>query len=406
MLKKIDLNFISFVFFIAILPLDLSFLSRTSYVRSATIVDEEVILSNLFEIIVWGLLYIFLFYRFIKNLIKIQYFYSQNLVLLFILFLFLISISVSLSLDIYLLRGVDFYLWCIFIIMFTSISCLANSEDWKAILSLIFKVLLTVLILNFLFTLLFPENGFSAENRLRGFFGNANALARLSSILFILSISNYKFRIIKISKSLNLITTLISLTTVFLTGSATSIVGIIFLSIIIGLQYIKVYTATAIISFLFLAILLIYSFILLTSAEIFFSFFGRDTSLSGRDIAWAYALEYIGTINFFGYGLSDTRHIFEDAYISSTNMHNNFLEFYFRTGAFGLIIHIAILVMTTINFFSPKKEIVLSYFFLFLFICGFLNSIAFSIRSFEGLLYWTSLIYIASNTLTIRSQIK
>ena len=72
MLKKIDLNYICLVLFVAILPLDFAFLSRSSgYSRSATSVDSEVIYANLFEIIIWGILYFFMFFRFLINIKKI-----------------------------------------------------------------------------------------------------------------------------------------------------------------------------------------------------------------------------------------------------------------------------------------------------------------------------------------------
>ena len=404
MLKKIDLNFISLIFLVSILPLDLSFLSRETYTRSSTVVDNQVILSNLFEIIVWGILYVSTLFIFLKKLNKIKRFYNQNLLFLLILFFFLIGISVSFSLDIYILRGLDFYLWCVFIILFFSIISLANLEDWKKILNSFFKASLLVFFLNLLFAALFPEISFSEQNRLQGFYGNANSLARFACIVFILAISNYGFKILRISNLLNTFVLLTCLIVVLSTGSATAIFGLMLIISLAALQYLNIKSAPVIFSFIFIVGLAVYSFILVTSPDFLFSLVGRDSSLSGRDLAWSYAVEYISSINIFGYGLSDTRYIFEDAYISSTNMHNNFLEFYFRTGSFGLSIHIIFIIMAALNLFSSNKIIVLSYILIFLFISGLLNSIAFSIRTLDGLLYWTLLFYFATNGLNKKNM--
>ena len=152
---------------------------------------------------------------------------------------------------------------------------------------------------------------------------------------------------------------------VLASGSATSIIGIMLCASIFLLHYLRIKETFIYLIFIFLLVLGGYSLVLILSSDALFSVIGRDSSFTGRDIAWAYAIEYMSSFNMFGYGLSDTRYVFYNAYVSSTNMHNNFLEFYFRTGAFGLFTHLVFVLMAFFKLFSPQKNIILSYLFIF-----------------------------------------
>lgn len=399
MLKKIDLNYICTVLFVAALPLDFAFLSRGSgYRRSATTVDSEVILSNLFEIIVWSILYIVLTFRFLINIKKISFFYNQNLIFLAALILLFLSLSVSLSIDIYFLRGLNFYSWCIFVIMFFSLISLASSKDWQVIFNRLYKILLFIIILNILYFVFFPGNSLSSTGRFQGFFSNSNAFSRVVALFFIINISNFKLKFFRISYSLNTFNIFLASMLIIGSGSATTIVATAIISFIFFLQYLRIKGTSLYFAFFILLTLGIYSLALILSSDSIFSVLGRDASFTGRDIAWGYAIEYISSFNMFGYGLSDTRYVFYNAYISSTNMHSNFLEFYFRTGALGLVVHIVFILMAGFKLFSPRKNVVMSYIFILLFVAGLFNSIAFAIRGIDGLFYWMSLFYLASNT--------
>lgn len=399
MLKKIDLNYICTVLFVAALPLDFAFLSRGSgYRRSATEVDSEVILSNLFEVIIWSILYMFLAFRFLINIKKISFFYNQNLIFLAALIFLVLSLSISLSIDIYFLRGLNFYTWCLFIIMFFSLISLASSKDWHIIFNRLFKLLLFIIILNILYFVFSPGNSLSSTGRFQGFFSNSNAFSRVVALFFIISISNFKLKFFRISYSLNTFTVFLASILIIGSGSATTIVATAIISFIFFLQYLRIKETSLYFVFIILLALGIYSLALILSSDTLFSAIGRNSSFTGRDIAWAYAIEYISSFNMFGYGLADTRYVFYNAYISSTNMHSNFLEFYFRTGAFGLVVHIFFILMAGFRLFSPRKNIVMTYIFILLFVSGLFNSIAFGIRGIDSLFYWMSLFYLASNT--------
>ena len=50
-----------------------------------------------------------------------------------------------------------------------------------------------------------------------------------------------------------------------------------------------------------------------------------------------------------------TQDIFFTMHMFHQRMHNNFLEFYFRTGAFGLFTHLVFVLMAFFKLFSPQR---------------------------------------------------
>ena len=260
------------------------------------------------------------------------------------------------------------------------------TDFWKKLKS-IDLVLTIYVVINFLTILLYPDGWFSTHNYSANWFlGYKNELIRtllpaltINGVLAMHNNGRYKLK--------NIIIYLICLSSIILTGSATSLVMIIayggFVLIVHSRFSLKYFSL--LLSFLISCFISI-GFVIYHAQDdysvIFENWLGKDTTLTGRVFIWEYAISKILNSPIIGYGYHATtewNQIFYDYRLENlSHPHNYLLYTLIQGGVVYLLIYIILLLFTTISTWklhANREFLILTAMFFLFYIGGISESI-------------------------------
>lgn len=157
--------------------------------------------------------------------------------------------------------------------------------------------------------------------------------------------------------------------TLFITFSATGIMGIVVVDFLILLYYIKSWKITLFKSYLILLSVEI-AIVLLRIQNVFsyiiVNLLGKDLTFTGRTKDWDRAMEMIPQKLFFGHGMMDQAT--EKSILGDTFCHNGILEQLFRGGIIYFLIFALIIVLVSMNVKNVESNAIQKGIFV---VCGF-----------------------------------
>lgn len=159
---------------------------------------------------------------------------------------------------------------------------------------------------------------------------------------------------------LELLSLLISSVTIFITWSATSVVGF---TIILGylLLFQNKYwgflfnsVTFSLITFLFFLSVIIFQIQNGILRTIVTNMLNRDLTFTGRVYVWDRAIELIKNNSIFGYGVLETET--NMILLNAVNAHNQFLQVSFQQGIIGTILFLSILIYAVIVLYRQRNN--------------------------------------------------
>ena len=187
-----------------------------------------------------------------------------------------------------------------------------------------------------IFSVILPEFSYSYSGRFKGAAENANSLARLGLITFIIS-----FGIKRNSRRLLLNYLAISLSAFILimTMSMTSII-----CAVVGVLLIFIFRKFSILYRnlgLFFCVLIFLSPLFFGIYYLVFEQFvgsvGKDNSLTGRSLIWLIGLEAVIEKPFLGWGFGNLSNLREEKMFIVSSFHNGFIDIFVKGGVFVFI---------------------------------------------------------------------
>ncbi|OYD90246.1 hypothetical protein CDG76_31460 [Nostoc sp. 'Peltigera membranacea cyanobiont' 210A] len=205
-----------------------------------------------------------------------------------------------------------------------------------------------LVVMNFIFTLVFPSIGIESGEHAgawRGLFPQKNAFAKmmvLSAMTFIIAVSDKH-------KYSSILWIFLGFSTILILLSTSKSALVIFLILLALLSLFKLLrdSYNIAIPLLIIALLVIGSIatFLIGNVETIVSFLGRDISLTGRTGIWSVVISKIAQHLWLGYGYKgfwrgmegDSADVWYETFFTSPNAHNGFLDLTLELGLVGLL---------------------------------------------------------------------
>lgn len=231
------------------------------------------------------------------------------------------------------------------------------SKNFQEMIKGLYYLFSSVIILNFILMILYPNGLVLGENynpiHLLGA-KNGIQMVVLPAMTIILI---YSYCFYNKLKMFPLLLLLLSLTTLFITSSGTAIVILILVSIFL-ITY-KKYTFS-IKTYLLVYISLYFSIVIFRLQEVLFGNFivnvlEKDITFTGRTHVWDIVLYYLKYSWIIGYGRGNNIIFTETSYLNEA--HNGFLEILLSSGVIGLLSFIIILYIVGKKLSKYKKNI-------------------------------------------------
>ena len=214
------------------------------------------------------------------------------------------------------------------------VNLLAQMFGWASILSILFAILL-------------PKYGIMGEGMWRGIYTHKNGLG----YIMVQAVSAFLItRKLKDKAKISNLYIVISISLIVLSDSATSLVGIVYLLVLLlVIQPFRLSYRSMIFSLASTSTILFLLFIsLIANAKAIAEFLGRDLTFTGRTDIWIAVWDMIMNRPWLGYGFSGFWHGLDGPshYVWTrtgwpmTHSHNGFMELWINLGLIGLLIFI------------------------------------------------------------------
>ena len=220
-----------------------------------------------------------------------------------------------------------------------------------------FEFLLYVpVVINF-FTIILIPNGLYASDSISFYTTNNWFLGfKNNHIIFIIpailvSLINSYYTNNKLSKR-TIILMIISLINLILVKSATGLVGVILITVLLFFGDIRKKTKPINVnSLMYTNIGMFFAIVIFRLQELFkfliVDIFHKDITLTGRIYIWDYVMEFIKNKPILGYGIEDLKtRYYKTSYMQSYHAHNQILEVLYKTGFIGFFILVYIFYLS------------------------------------------------------------
>ncbi len=227
--------------------------------------------------------------------------------------------------------------------------------SFEEIMKILFAITIFVFVFSVYFIVVDPSLGFNPDGRgARGAFMHKNTLANFLVVGIAVSAAVLHSRLVPRLLGYSMLT--LSLVLLVLANSTTALLIVAVMFAVYLMIEVK-----AKIPFRYFAMLLAFvvsaalfsSMLLIANIEEVFSLLGRDTTLTGRNEVWNYALDMISQRRWWGYGYSafwESEPIL--SYVTQTlnwhitHAHNGYLEVWLELGLIGLGLMIVFLLIS------------------------------------------------------------
>lgn len=270
---------------------------------------------------------------------------------------------------------------------------LTNKYNIKVLFRLIFISGFIITISSFMVILILPERGIDQISHIgawMGVFNHKNSLGNSIAFYFLISMFLLSFTKKKISRLIILGVCVLQLILIFYSQSTTSLVLVIIeislFVVFLIYRFIKNRYLKAIYSVNIFGLTIIGALIIIINLVSILNLFGKDLTLTGRNVIYRAAIDLISERWLLGYGyraLIDSDNLYYELFLSKIgftvgSLHNGFLEATANIGVFGIVF----IIIALFNYFYkalkvPKREILNFYplvFFVYLIVLNFTES--------------------------------
>lgn len=254
------------------------------------------------------------------------------------------------------------------------------------------------LVLSLIFIFLIPSYGIAVGSehagKWQGVFSHKNGLGSFSAFSYIFFLSQLYKR-----KYYHVLGIAISLILIIGSQSGTAIGAVLVVSLLYILYSFGFNKAIYRLRLLLLLLLLGVSFssVYFANSDMIFSWMGRDSSFTGRNIIWDYVLNAVKASPIYGRGadayVQDIYYtlgsvLFDELGFVVGSTHNGFLDVLYSFGYIGLALFVALLISLILNSEYNDKFLIIFFYIFFYIVLNTTETKMLSFNIYTLLLFW------------------